>query len=1028
MTSGTAVAEALPAADPAILDRLAADALRVARERRRTPGATYRFQFHKEFTLPHATRLVPYLHALGITHVYASPILKAKPGSHHGYDVVDHGSLNPEVGTEDDFAGLGRALRERGMGLILDAVPNHMCIGGDNPWWTDVLEHGPSSPFAEFFDIAWQDSPRPGMNGRLLLPVLGDPYGTVLEGGQLRPEFADGRFSVWYYDNRLPIDPRTYGLILGPAVEGVRAKLGPDAADVIELQSILNSIRHLPPRGEPDAARVEDGRVEIAAIRRRLAELGGRFPAAADAVMQVVGRLAGTPGDPASFAALDELLEAQAYRPCFWRVASDEINYRRFFDVNELAAVGTEREDVFRAVHRKLLAWLAAGAADGLRIDHPDGLFDPKQYLERLQSHYLLAVAKRLCEENPEGYPGIDWPRDEAVFLASGGRESPDWITIRGLTSPARQNPLYVVVEKILADHEPLPADWACDGTTGYEFLTAVNNLFVDPAGEPRITALYREFTGQTDPIAQVVYEKKSQILSSSLSSELTALAHQLDRLARLDRRSRDFTLNGIRRALREVLASFPVYRSYVDASTSDADKSVLGRAVHRARKRNPMLGKAVFEFIRGTVLLKDPPSGPASEEYRTGQRRFAGKFQQLTAPVTAKGIEDTAFYVFNRFISLNEVGGEPGRFGWSAERLHKFLAERQAKHPGGLSPLSTHDTKRSEDVRARLNVLSELPGEWADRVGRWSHLNQPHRVELEEGAVAPDANEEYLIYQSLVGVWPGEPVAPAFTVRIQAFVKKALCEAKVHSSWINPDPDYEAAVAKFIEAILNPVQSAEFLADLHHFAGRVAFFGRVNALAQTAIRCTAPGVPDTYQGTEGWDLSLVDPDNRRPVDYAAREEWLRNLDDRAAADGRALCRLALHLSRNPADPQVKAFVVSRALRCRRDHAELFARGDYVPLAAEGPKADHVFTFLRRHGDATALVVVPRLSVGLVPEADRVPIGQRVWGETALRLPVDLAGLWASVFTGEPITTTDSPLPIAEALGVFPVAVLIRQG
>ena len=401
----------------AALDRLAADAARVAAGRRRTPGATYRFQFRKEFTLRDALGLVPYLDALGVTHVYASPILKARPGSHHGYDVVDHGTLNPEVGTEDDFAALAEALKARGMGLVLDAVPNHMAIGGSNPWWADVLEHGPSSPFAEWFDIAWFDSPRPGMSGRLLLPVLGDPYGTALEGGQLELDFDDGRFVVRYYDTVLPIDPRTYGLVIGPAVELARARLGPEHPDATELQSILHAVKHLPPRGEPDPARVAEGRVECAVIRRRLLEAKERFPEAAAAVREVAERLAGTPGDPASFGPLDELLEAQAYRVCFWRVASDEINYRRFFDVNELAAVATEREDVFRAVHKKLFAWLAAGAADGLRIDHPDGLYDPKQYLLRLQAHHTLAVAKAVYEADRAAYPGVDWDRDEAAVL-----------------------------------------------------------------------------------------------------------------------------------------------------------------------------------------------------------------------------------------------------------------------------------------------------------------------------------------------------------------------------------------------------------------------------------------------------------------------------------------------------------------------------------------------------------------------------------------------------------------------------------
>jgi (1->4)-alpha-D-glucan 1-alpha-D-glucosylmutase len=938
---------------------------------RRLPGATYRLQFHAGFTLRDALSVVPYLHALGVTHLYASPVLKARPGSTHGYDITDHGALNPEVGTHEDLAALAAALRERDMGFLVDVVPNHMSVGARNAWWVDVLEHGPSSPYAGHFDIAWFDSPRPQMVGRLLLPVLGDPYGAVLESGQLVPEFAGGGFAVNYHETRLPIDPRTYGHVLAPATAAVRSALGAEHPAAVELASVLHAVRHLPPRLEADGARVAEARVECVAIRRRLAELADRFPEAAAAVSDAVKALAGTPGDPSSFAALDELLEAQAYRPCFWRVASDEINYRRFFDINDLGALSTEREDVFRAVHRTWLGWVAAGLADGLRIDHPDGLFDPKQYLDRLQEHYRAATGE--------------------------------------------SDRLYVVVEKILGDGEHLPDDWACDGTTGYEFIHAVNGLFVDPNGEGPLTALYHRFTGLDDSWPEVVYRSKRQVAQSSLASELNALAHQLDRIARLDRRSRDFTLNGIRKALREVVACFPVYRSYVDGSVHDADKAAVGKATSWAYRRYPLLGRAVFDFIRDTVLLKDSPSGPATEEYRALQLRFAGKFQQVTSPVAAKGVEDTAFYVYNRLVSLNEVGGEPGRFGWSPQAVHEFLAAR-ASTPGGLSPLSTHDTKRGEDVRARLNVLSEIPAEWADRVTRWAELNRRHKTDV-EGAPAPDGNEEYLLYQSLVGAWAG--LSDEFRDRVKQYMKKALAEAKVHTSWINPEAEYEAAVATFIDRVLDPAASPEFLEDLTAFAGRVAFFGRVNSLAQTLVRCTAPGVPDTYQGTEAWDLVLVDPDNRRPVDFAARAAWLNDL----AGEGRAA-----EPARRPDDPRIKLFVTASALRCRRDRPDLFARGGYVPLLAEGEKAAHAFAFLRTSGAGAAATVVPRLPAGLVPDADRLPVGADVWGNTALILPAGSGVRWRNVLTGEVHDVADGRLPLARALAAFPVALLVRDG
>lgn len=1012
------------------LEQLAADALALARSRRTTPGATYRLQFHAGFTLRDAHALVPYFESLGVTHLYASPLLAARPGSTHGYDILDHDRLNPEIGTEADLAALAAALHTRGMGLILDVVPNHMCVSGENAWWADVLEHGPASPFAGYFDIAWHDAPRGDMHGRLLLPVLGEPYGQILEAGQLQPRFERGGFFVRYWDTVFPLDPRTYGQILAPALDLLRAAHAPDAHDVVELRSILTAVRHLPPRDEVDLVRLAEGRTECGVIKRRLADLVGKSPLAAAAINEALAKLSGTAGDRGSFSALDALLESQAYRLSFWRVASDEINYRRFFDVNELAALSTEREDVFRAVHRKWLGWVADGHADGLRIDHPDGLFDPKQYLDRLQSHYLLAVAARRLADEPEKYAGVILPRDEWELLSlfsanrdrpgAGGRDE-------GAIPPAHPLPdgrgspvLYVVVEKILGDGEQLPASWACDGTAGYEFAVAVNGLFVDPAGETPLTVAYEAFTGRDEPFHEVAHAGKIQIQNASLASELWALSHQLDRLARLDRRSRDFTLNGIRRALREVIACFPVYRSYVNGGVHNSDTAAVARAVVRARKRNPTLGKPLFDFIRDTVLLKDSPSGPATDEYRQLQRRFAGKFQQVTAPVTAKGVEDTALYVYNRLASLNEVGGEPGRFGWSGERVHAFIADRAAKQPGGLSPLSTHDTKRSEDVRARLNVLSEIAGEWSGVASAWAEINSPHKIAVADSDAAPDSNEEWLLYQTLIGAWDGPPT-PEFVSRIQTYMRKALAEAKVHSSWINPDAEYEAAVSEFVARIL---ASPEFVADVGEFAERVAFFGRVNALAQTVLRCTLPGVPDTYQGTESWDLSLVDPDNRRAVDYAARAAWLAELDERAKGGPG---RVALELAQNLADPRAKLYAASRALRCRKEHPRLFAEGAYVPLPATGPRADHVFAFARVSAAGAVMCAVPRLITKLVPDADRAPIGRNVWGTTTLALPAHVPrGRYANAFTGEEVDV-GAAVNAAELFGAFPVAVLVRE-
>ena len=989
--------------NPEALGQLAADTVDAARTRRRVPTATYRLQMHHAFTIRDALALVPYLGALGISHVYTSSLLTARPGSLHGYDVIDHGHLNPELGTEADLVEWTDSLHARGMGLILDVVPNHMCVNGPNTWWADVLEHGPSSPFAGHFDIAWNDHPREALRGKVLLPILGEMYGKTLESGYFKPDYEGGAFCFQLPHTRLPIDPRTYGRVLHPTLDEARVRLGAASEAVLELQSILSAVSHLPSRAEPDPATIREGRYEITVVKRRLADLTRRNPAVETLLRQSLGRLAGSVGSPASFTALDDWLVAQAYRPAFWRVASDEINYRRFFDVNDLAAISTEREEVFLATHGKILEWLAAGIVDGLRVDHPDGLYDPRQYLDRLQAHYLLALARRRLESESRSYGDLTWA-DAAGPLAER------------LAPAVSENFLYVVVEKILGPGEKLPADWQTQGTTGYEFLVAVNGLFVDGANEAAMTTEYERFTGLTAPYDELVYRNKFLILQSALAGELHVLAHQLDRLAQMERGSRDFTLNTLRHALRECIACFPVYRSYVtDEGVADSDRALIVRAAVRARRRNPLLGRRVFDFIRDTLLLKEPPSGWPTEAYRAAQRSFAGKFQQVTSPVMAKGLEDTTFYVYNRMVSLNEVGGEPGRFGAGIAATHAAFAERAARTPHALSPLATHDTKRGEDVRARLNMLSQIPGEWANRVTRWAGWNRHHKIELEDGP-APDANEEYLLYQTLVGTWP-TPATPSrdgrtYLTRLQEYMNKAVHEAKVHTSWINPDPDYDAAIGEFAARLLGPLRTAEFLDDLREFCAKLQPSASFNALAQTLLRCTAPGVPDTYQGTETWDDSLVDPDNRRPVDYRQAARWLGELD--ATAGGKPP-------SFDPSDPtdagRAKLFVVSRALRLRRAHPEIF-RGTYVSIDAVGPRGEHVFAFLRSDGAKTVLAAVPRLTHAMPTDGP--------WGDTVLRLPEELTGrTWQSVLTGESHSLHSAEWPVAHLFASFPVALWI---
>jgi (1->4)-alpha-D-glucan 1-alpha-D-glucosylmutase len=993
--------------------------------RRRLPEATYRLQFHAGFTFKDATHIVPYLRDLGITHVYASPYLKARPGSTHGYDITDHNQLNPEIGTQEDYAAWTNALREHGLGQILDIVPNHMGImGNENPWWNDVLENGQASPYSAFFDIAWHALPRPELDGRVLIPILGDPYGKVLESGQLRLEFQNGSFAVHYFEHRFPVDPRSYDVILRHRLDVLEPALQVNEPALAEFQSILTAVGHLPHHSEATPAKVAERQREKEVIKRRLQALVQETPVLAEFLAQTVSLFNGKPGDRQSFDLLDDLLDRQPYRLSFWRVASDEINYRRFFDVNELAALSMESEGVFEATHMLVQRLLAEGHLDGLRIDHVDGLYDPQRYLQRLQQHYVLGVAKNIFASDPT-YRSLEWQEiaqpllNEIAEAVREGQQGPLW------------RALYIVVEKILQVDESLPEDWSIHGTTGYDFLNRINGLFVKETNGTSLTKVYQDWIKNDIPFAELAYQKKSLILHVSLASDLQMLTSQLDRLAQQDRWSRDFTLNSLRRALREVIACFPVYRSYIgDQGVRATDLGFIDAADRQALARSPTMSQSVFRFVRHILLLRFPES--ATEQDKIDQRRFVGKFQQVCAPVMAKGLEDTAFYVHNRLLSLNEVGGNPDRFGVSAEDLHHYLQNRQAKWPFSLSPLSTHDTKRSEDVRARLNVLSELPDEWRQCVIRWSHLNEPQR-QMVNDVTAPDLNEEYFLYQTLVGAWPLEPGTPdeyaAFVQRIQAYMLKALHEAKVHSSWVNPNLEYDNAIGTFVARILNENISGPFLKDFQAFQERVSHYGLLNSLSQTVLKIMCPGVPDTYQGTERWDFSLVDPDNRRPVDYDWRRRTLADFQSRMTAGTKELIR---ELTVSKWDGRLKLYITWRALCCRRTRTGLFSTGSYEALNVAGSKRDHVFSFRRQKGETRVLVAVSRFFTQLAESAGDLLVKPETWQDTALVLPGADAGIsFCNLFTGASVIPTagssEARLSAAHVFADLPVAVLIGE-
>jgi (1->4)-alpha-D-glucan 1-alpha-D-glucosylmutase len=952
--------------------------LALAGSQRRIPSATYRLQFHAGFTFADAAALVPYLDALGVTDCYCSSYLQAVPGSLHGYDVADPTSLNPEIGTEQDYRRFVDALHAHGMSQVLDVVPNHMGIARSrNRWWQDVLENGPSSRYAKVFDIDWQPL-KLELAHKVLLPILGDQYGTVLERGEIQLVYQEGAFCLRYFENTLPASPQSYVRILRHRVDDLTQELGGEHPDLIELLSIITSLERLPPRDEQDPERLTERQREKEVAKRRLGELVHRSEAIAAYVAENVRQFNGQPGVPSSVDLLDALLGDQAYRLAHWRVASEEINYRRFFDINELAAVRMEDPDVFEEAHRLVFRLLQEGAITGLRIDHVDGLYDPGDYLRRLQA------------------------RGRELGIGHG------------------DGPLFIVVEKILGPDEPLPETWPVDGTTGYEFANAVNGIFVQQSNERMFDEIYTRFTADRASFADIAYQKKKLIMQVSMAGEMNVLAHRLNLFSERNRHYRDFTLNILVHAIREIIACFPVYRTYVTAGAepvSGRDARYIDRAVDEAKRRNPATARQVFDFVRD-VLLKRADYIP--EEERHEYLRFVTRFQQTTSPVTAKGIEDTAFYVYNRLVSLNEVGGEPARFGVSTGDLHGWLAERQRLWPSAFSATSTHDTKRSEDVRARISVLSEIPGAWRSALGRWTRLNRRHQATI-NGHAAPDRHEEYLLYQTLLGAWPFEAFArdpdEAFVDRICEYMTKALREAKRHSSWLNPNPAWEEAVGQFVRAVLHPVRGARFLADFRPLAGQVARSGMWNSLAQTLIKIAAPGVPDFYQGTELWNFSLVDPDNRRPVDYARRQAMLEQLP--GPESGTSLEELVSA----PADGRIKLFVTAAALRARRADTDLYLHGDYVPLPVAGTRAGHVFAFARAFDPRAAVVVVPRLTTTLLAHS-AVPIGRDVWGDTRVMLPQRIAEqTWRNVFTDE-LVGGERHLDVSQVLRRLPVALL----
>jgi (1->4)-alpha-D-glucan 1-alpha-D-glucosylmutase len=975
--------------------------------RPRLPRATYRLQFGPDFAFQDALALVDYLDALGISDLYASPLFKPRSESTHGYDVVDYNQLNPGLGSAEEFDALTEMLRGRGMGLLLDIVPNHMGVNTENDWWMDVLKHGPSSVYGHYFDIDWYP-PNRAIDNKVVLPVLGDHYGRVLEAGEMEVVYWHGDFYIHYYEHQFPITPETYGAILRRVHACLLAGGEYEEWAEMELSSVITSLDHLPHYTTTDEAALEIRRREQVIVRWRLLGLFDKSEAFRTALQAALDDFNGDPEEPASFDDLDELLSRQPYRLSYWRVATDEINYRRFFDINDMAAMRIENPQVFAHTHRLTLQLLAEGKVSGLRIDHPDGLWDPETYFLRLQEAYLNACIQQRLQADAEAHA----PATERLdALRASQVQPPEW-------------PLYVLVEKILSETEPLPYSWAVYGTTGYDFMYVVNNLFVDGEHEAAFDALYTGFIGDEIAFHELTDSTKKLVMSQSLTSEIDARSAELARIVEQNRLYRGFTRNSLAFGLSEIIAGLSVYRTYITGpgSVTERDRHYIERAVALAKQRNPLTPSSVFDFLQATLLMDNWPE--FTESQRGELREFVMKFQQITGPVMAKSMEDTAFYIYNRLASLNEVGGHPDRFGMTAADFHAHNSDKA--FPYTMLSSSTHDTKRSEDVRARLNVLSEMPQEWARAIEEWARLNDGAKTSVNDSP-APTRNDEYLLYQSFIGIYPDDNGdLEDFRARIIAYMHKAINEAKTHSNWINPNDAYAIAIADFVTGILD---NADFVASFTDFQRRVAFFGRFNSLAQTLLKLTSPGTPDIYQGNELWDYSLVDPDNRRPVDFEKRRALLAELKEAEAADPQQLARKLVDEAETGA---IKLYLTCRALNYRREHEALFREGTYAPLEVRGQHAQHVCAFLRQHEDATALVIVPRLVVRLARGELRPPVGADVWGDTHLILPDDAGiNVLENVFTGETLAPGDFAgqpgVSLAAALADFPVGLLATR-
>jgi (1->4)-alpha-D-glucan 1-alpha-D-glucosylmutase len=927
----------------------------------RIPTATYRIQFSSEFGFDAAQNITAYLAELGISDLYASPIFKARAGSTHGYDVVDPTQLNPELGTPEAFEALVQELQQHQMGWLQDIVPNHMAYDSQNQWLMDVLENGPNSIYVDYFDIAW-NSPFEMSQEPILTPLLGDFYGACLENGELQLAYDQNGLSINYYSLSIPLNLESYNTFLVHNLGKLARTLGRRNPDFVKLLGILYIVKNI--SSDVVGKQRQDQAEFVKGILWDLYTGNSEIKQFIDENLQTFN---GEKGNSESFNSLDQLLSEQFFRLSYWKVGAEEINYRRFFTVNELISVKAEELKVFNATHALIFKLVEAGKFTGLRIDHIDGLYDPTQYLERLKE---------------------------------------------------KVGDTYITVEKILQFGEDLPKDWKIEGTSGYDYMTFINGIFCQAENQEKFDQIYAGIIGSDVAFEDIAAEKKHLIIDKNLAGDIDNLAVLLKKISSKYRYSNDFTVNGLKRAIAEVLTRFPIYRTYITSEgISDSDRAYIQDVIQTAKDCTPLLPNEL-NFIEKLLSLDyDSFLTPAEKEQWL---YWVMRIQQYTGPLMAKGVEDTALYVYNRLISLNEVGGEPAHFGISLAEFHQFNQARQATWTYAMSATATHDTKRGEDVRARINVLSEIPEEWQQQVRTWTDLNRTHKVK-NKGAVMPSRNDEYLIYQMLVGAFPFDhSELDSFRDRLKDYVIKAIREAKVHTAWLRPNPTYEDACTRFVESILDPSNQNPFLQEFLPFQKQVEHYGIFNSLAQTLLKTASPGIPDFYQGTELWELSMVDPDNRRPVNFEQRKSYLQTIQQQAQTD---ILGLIDDLLATKEDGRIKLFLTIQVLKARTQYVEVFNQGDYLPLEVSGELQNHIIAFARRSGERTIVAIAPRFLTSLIKPGE-YPLGEQVWANSQLQLPANSPSSWKNLISEQPIQTS-GVLQIGEALKHFPVALLV---